>query len=296
MRAEVENPGRSEHLRASVAGVMALYDQADHLVSVSPSLNELNRERLADCAPPDRFTYARNTINWRTITHLAYGQTPEVSAERAHITPPDPDRGLPGWIDELMSHYGITNVVDEVDRRATLMRVLPSQPRVRTFVTAGRLSKEKNHARLIEAFDLVHQEDPETRLVIMGSGSLRTNLAALIDELGLASAVSLAGHQHNPYTVLANSDCFVLSSDYEGQPMVLLEALVLNLPVVTTSFGSVRGALPPDTGLIVERSTKALADGMRAFLRGEVPSRPFDAAAYNREAVDEFLEAIGALS
>ena len=57
-----------------------------------------------------------------------------------------------------------------MQRRATVVRVLPPAPGVQTFVTVGRLSSEKNHARLISAFDLIHQENPNTRLVILGSG------------------------------------------------------------------------------------------------------------------------------
>ncbi|HEY7009881.1 MAG TPA: glycosyltransferase, partial [Jatrophihabitantaceae bacterium] len=116
----------------------------------------------------------------------------------------------------------------------------------------------------------------------------------LVGELGLAAAVTLAGHQPNPYVVLAHSDCFVLSSDYEGQPMVLLEALILGLPIVTTDFGSVRGAVPDGYGLIVPRTVDDLAAGMTAFLDGEVPTREFDCAAYNRDAMAEVYRAIGA--
>jgi CDP-glycerol glycerophosphotransferase len=147
--------------------------------------------------------------------------------------------------------------------------------------------------RLIQAFDLVHQEDPNTRLVILGSGPSRERLEQVIEEHGLTSAVTLAGHQPNPYVIVANADCFVLSSDYEGQPMVLLEALILGRPIVTTSFGSVRGALPDGYGLIVKREVEALAEGMRAFLAGKVPGREFDYVEYNRAATAEFYRATG---
>jgi glycosyltransferase involved in cell wall biosynthesis len=76
--------------------------------------------------------------------------------------------------------------------------------------------------------------------------------------------------------------------------MVLLEALVLGLPVVTTAFASVKDALPDGCGLVVDASVAALAEGMRAYLRGEVPNQPFDYVAYNREATEEFYRAIGA--
>ena len=160
-------------------------------------------------------------------------------------------------------------------------------------MTAGRLTTQKNHLRLVRAFRLVHRADPNTRLVILGSGPLRGQLSAEIEELGLSAAVMLAGHRPNPYVVLAHADCFVLSSDYEGQPMVLLEALILGLPVVTPSFDTVRGARPDGYGMLVERTVDALAGGMSAFLRGEVPTLPFDYVAYNRDATQEFYRAIG---
>lgn len=307
IRAEISNRGRSEWLRASVEGVTALYGYADSLVSVSRALSDVNRKRLEDRASPDKFTYARNTINFERLHHLAYGvpsargsavdvatqqeADPADGATRATVRFP---MDLSASVGELMTYHGVANVADEVERRTTLEEILPAGAGVRTFVTAGRLSAEKNHRRLVRAFDLVHQENPNTRLVILGSGPERSRLTELVQELGLTSAVQLAGHQRNPYVVMANSDCFVLSSDYEGQPMVLLEAMILGLAVVTTAFGSVRGALPEGNGLIVAREVEALAEGMRAFLRGAVPSRPFDSVRYNEEATEEFYRAIEA--
>jgi len=112
--------------------------------------------------------------------------------------------------------------------------------------------------------------------------------------LGLTESVILTGQQNNPHAILRHCDCFVLSSDYEGQPMVILEARVLGLPVVATDFASVRGSLPDGVGLVVPRTDEGLADGMRAHLRGEVPNPPFDYAGYNAEAVQQFYQAIGA--
>jgi len=298
--------------RANLRSVFGMYQFADHLVSVSRPLAEVNKTKLSEFAPPEKFTFARNTINYRRILHLAYGVTDtnaqlfEPSA-RGAITHPEHSAvldgpkveefhplNLPGSIDKLMTYHRIDDIRDEAERKATIARVLPPEPGVRTFVTVGRLSPEKNQARLIRAFDRIHQEHPDTRLVILGNGPSRAALEELVNELGLPDAVNLVGHLSNPYGVMARADCFVLSSDYEGQPMVLLEALVLGLPVVTTSFGSVRGALPEGYGRVVDRSVGALAKGMRAFLRGEVPSPPFDYVAYNRDATQEFYRAIGA--
>jgi CDP-glycerol glycerophosphotransferase len=76
--------------------------------------------------------------------------------------------------------------------------------------------------------------------------------------------------------------------------MVLLEALVLGLPVISASFASVADAFPDGCGLVVESTEKALAQGMIAFLKGDVKFEPFDYVAYNRDATNEFYRAIGA--
>jgi CDP-glycerol glycerophosphotransferase (TagB/SpsB family)/glycosyltransferase involved in cell wall biosynthesis len=312
MHAEATNPGRSAWLRASVRAVSALYCHADHLVAVSPALSDVNQQRLGKSIAPDKFTHARNTLNYRRVLHLAYGvaqrdghvldaatQAPVEGGNPAATYPGETAEGfhpldLRDAVDKLMAYHDLDDLWNEVERRRTIRDILPPAPGMRTFVTAGRLSPEKNHERLIRAFDLIHQEDPNTRLVILGRGVLLAPLTQLVDELGLTAAVKLAGYQANPYGVLAHSDCFVLSSDYEGQPVALLEALVLGLPVVTTAFGSVRGALPDGFGRIVPPTVEGLAEGMRSFLRGEIPVEPFDHVAYNRAATEEFYRAIGA--
>jgi CDP-glycerol glycerophosphotransferase (TagB/SpsB family)/glycosyltransferase involved in cell wall biosynthesis len=301
MQADASTTAKTSRHRANLEAVFALFASADHLVSVSPALSGVNAKKLAEYAPAEKFSYARNTINHERVRHLAHGIVPlepvasERTVDESGLVLEQLDlNDLTGSIATLIVRHGVVNVQDEIERRATLQEFLPKAGAVRTFVTAGRLSAEKNHERMIRAFDRVHQEDPNCQLIIMGAGALRLRLEDLVDKLGLTAAVTLAGFQPNPYAVVANADCFVLSSDYEGQPMVLLEALVLGTPVVTTAFGSVRGALPEGYGLVVKRSVDALAEGMRAFLRGDVARKPFDFIAYNQESTEEFFRAIGA--
>ena len=75
--------------------------------------------------------------------------------------------------------------------------------------------------------------------------------------------------------------------------MVILEALVLGLPIVTVEFESVKNALPAGTGLVVPQTDDDLAAGLNAFLNENVPSDTFDHTAYTRRAVKEFSSAIG---
>jgi CDP-glycerol glycerophosphotransferase (TagB/SpsB family)/glycosyltransferase involved in cell wall biosynthesis len=290
LRTEVRTGGGR---RQRTDEMMTVYEQADRLVSVSRELADINRAALAERIPAERFTVARNTVDAERTLRLAYGvRTPRSSAAGSSTGRPTT---LPAGIDALLAHYSLDDIRAEVERRTSIDSLATDLPGLRTFVTVGQLSPEKNHRRLIRAFDAVHQDDPNTRLLVLGGGRLEESLQAYVIDRGLGSAVVIAGALRNPYAVMARADCFVLSGDVETQPTVVLEALVLGLPVVTTDVASVRGALPDGYGRVVARTDRALADGMRAFLRGELKPREFDYVAYNREAVEEFYRAIGAV-
>lgn len=107
-----------------------------------------------------------------------------------------------------------------------------NQPPV--ILSAGRLEKEKDFSSLIRAFKRVRQER-EARLVILGEGSQRPLLEALVAELGLDDDVQLLGYVDNPYNYMARSSVFVLSSVAEGFASVLLEAMAVGTPIVSTN-------------------------------------------------------------
>src|SRR5699024_3823992 len=109
-----------------------------------------------------------------------------------------------------------------------------------SFVTMGRLSEEKDQEKLIRAFEKVYQERKDIRLFIIGDGPLKYRLNEVIDELQLKEAVYLLGQKENPYPYLQQADCFVLPSNYEGQPVVLYEALILQKPIIATDIVSNR--------------------------------------------------------
>ncbi|MCS6831793.1 MAG: glycosyltransferase [bacterium] len=101
----------------------------------------------------------------------------------------------------------------------------------------GRLTKPKDFPTLIRAFALVRQQRP-ARLMILGEGEERPELERLIRELGLEEDVALPGFVQNPYPYMKHAAVFVLSSRWEGLPTVLVEALALGAPVVSTNCPS----------------------------------------------------------
>lgn len=156
------------------------------------------------------------------------------------------------------------------------------------FLTIGRMSPEKGHAKLIAAFASVHRNRPDTSLIIIGDGPLRDALRMQIAERGLQDAVFLAGLRENPFPALARCDCFVLASSHEGQPMVLLEAMVLDRPIVATEIDGNRAALANGYGCLVENSETGLRRGMEKFLAGQLTTGTFDVDAYQERALRMF--------
>jgi glycosyltransferase involved in cell wall biosynthesis len=107
------------------------------------------------------------------------------------------------------------------------------------LMTAARMMPQKRLDVLLEAFARTSRSD--SRLTILGDGPLRPSLEQLTKSLGIDDRVDMPGFVENVFPWLRQSDLFVLSSDYEGLPAAILEALVCNVPVVTTaSFAGAR--------------------------------------------------------
>lgn len=106
--------------------------------------------------------------------------------------------------------------------------------REKIVVSAGRLEKQKNFPVLIKAFALFVKEHPDYRLVIYGEGSMRQELEALAKQLLPENSWSMPGQVSDLDDRLARAELFALSSDYEGIPNVLIEAMAVGTPSVST--------------------------------------------------------------
>ncbi|RLU01161.1 glycosyltransferase [Ketobacter sp.] len=100
-------------------------------------------------------------------------------------------------------------------------------------LSVGRLTRQKDFASLIRAFS-DYRKSHSARLIILGEGEERASLEGLVAELGLTDFVSLPGFVSNPFCFMKQSDVFVLSSLWEGQPNALIQALALGVPVIST--------------------------------------------------------------
>ncbi|MBR5798647.1 MAG: glycosyltransferase [Lachnospiraceae bacterium] len=109
-----------------------------------------------------------------------------------------------------------------------------SENREPKIVHVGRMDRQKNQVLLLKACKPVLEAHPEYKLEMYGDGALRGELENLVAELGLKERVAFGGIVKDLKERMEDASCFVLSSDYEGMPNALMEAMALGVPVVST--------------------------------------------------------------
>ena len=169
------------------------------------------------------------------------------------------------------------------------------------ILSAGELCSRKDFATLLRAFARVHAERP-CRLMILGKGAARERLLALAAELGVAEHVALPGYVANAYAYMSHADLFAFTSRWEGLGFVLIEALAVGTPVVSTDCPNgpreilEEGRYGP---LVPVGDEHALARAMMATLENPLPKPVLQQAArpYEIEAsTDAYLEVMGLAS
>lgn len=248
--------------------IATTYDYYDKIVSCSKSVMEVNRQNLANKNNYEKFTYAKNTINYKKIEERLNENNILIRNDNEYYIKKEIVYKNGGMRLEL-----IPNVDDEYVN----------------FITLGRLSPEKNHLNLIEAFTKLCAIHPNCRLYILGEGPLQNKTNSKILKNGMADKIFLTGNVQNPFGLMKQCDCFVLPSNHEGQPMVVLEARCLKMPIIISKFSTLPDCLVENGQLIVEKEVDDIFEGLLAFIEGKVNSSyEFDPIKYNLEAYNEF--------
>lgn len=223
-----------------------------------------------------------------------YGRYDGIAALNRHMA----DEASALFNGHLRNVFVLPNAID-IDRiRENGAHVEPPPCLGPYIVSVARLDEiQKDHRTLLRAYArLVEthaggalQED----LVIVGDGGFRAELEALAVELGIGERVHFTGYRNNPHAVVARASALVLSSRYEGMPMVLLEALALGKPVISTDCPTGPREILDDGrfGLLVPvGDVDAMADALSRLLSDDVLRDGFTREAPGR-AQDYGVEA-----
>lgn len=197
---------------------------------------------------------------------------------------------LPAYKDKC----DVINNIVEWERVRTLAKEpcwITKAPDETLFVFVGRLAEpHKRMSRLLEAFAAAAQQRQDIRLLMVGDGPDRGLCEALIDKYGLGDRVVMVGAQTNPYKFLSIADCLVLSSDYEGFPVVYFEAMILGKDIITTIPVSDERVDVGAYATVTEKSAAAFANALIDYRKRE--NTPLDMDELNRKRIEKLCTLI----
>jgi glycosyltransferase involved in cell wall biosynthesis len=157
---------------------------------------------------------------------------------------------------------------------------LPRSPVRGRILMVGRLAPPKRPDLALRALASVRRTIPEAELHVVGDGPLRREAESLMGQLGLDGAVCFLGNRDDVPQLLAEAECALLASDYEGCPLAVVEAMAAGVPVVATDAGGTGELVRPGhTGAL---GPKGDATGLATALR-EVLADPATAAELGAE-------------
>lgn len=207
---------------------------------------------------PDKWRYMvlEHLLSWRAFRVVGVSEHTTENLHRYERIARRKLATIPNGIDERL-------FVRPIDREA-VRASLGAPPGATLALFGSRLEAQKDVPTLLEAMARLRERAPRLHLVIAGQGTLRPTLEAQTAALGLGDRVTFAGVRLDLPDVLRVVDLFVLSSTWEGLPMVILEAMAAGCPIVSTAVGGVPSAITDGTsGLLVPpRDPDALALAM----------------------------------
>ena len=153
-----------------------------------------------------------------------------------------------------------------------------------TFLNVSRHDEsQKKLSRIIKAAALLKRENYKFRIIFVGDGKDTAKYKYLAEKLNVTHNIIFEGSKDNPYPYFKVSDCTSLSSDYEGYPVVFLESLLFNKPIITTDVSDYK-EIQEGKGIVTSKSTKGIYKAMKEFLdNGYRIEKKFNARKHNLE-------------
>lgn len=153
--------------------------------------------------------------------------------------------------------------------------------------------KQKKLGRIIEAAHMLKKKKDNFQVIFIGDGPDHFKYQEMVKEYGLEDTIIFLGAIPNPYPYYKMSDAVVLSSDYEGYPVVFSEALALNKPIITTDVSDAKEIIGHTYGVITDFSSVSIAKGMQKVMQPNYQVATFDIHKFNQEIKTTLTKILG---
>ncbi|EOU1998564.1 glycosyltransferase [Clostridium perfringens] len=164
---------------------------------------------------------------------------------------------------------------------------------IKNIVSVGRLVDEKGYDRLLKVHKKLICDGIKHNIYIIGDGKERDRLQKFINDNNLNDSIKLLGFKDNPYKYINKSDLLVVSSRNEAFSLVLVEAIILNIPVLSTICSGPRELLNNgEYGLLVDNSEEGLYMGLREILENDEIYNYYKEKVFERGNIFNFKESI----
>ncbi len=157
------------------------------------------------------------------------------------------------------------------------------------FVNVGRHDeKQKKLSRLIEAAKRLKEDGYKFKIVLVGSGEDTGEYKEKVKALDLQEIILFEGAKKNPYPYYRISDCVILTSEFEGYPVVYLESFVFNKPIITTNVSDSKEDIENKHGFVCEKNVEDIYSKMKEFMNnGFKIHKQFNAENFNKEIMSK---------
>lgn len=157
-----------------------------------------------------------------------------------------------------------------------------------TFINLGRHDeKQKRLSRIIDATKKLNSEGYIFRVAFVGAGIDTERLKEQSKDI---PNIEFLGAKKNPYPYLEKSDCLLMSSDFEGYPVVFIESLILGKTIITTDVSDSRKELEGKFAIVVDKSEDGIYQGMKKYLDEGFSMEKFDPEYYNEQILERLEE------
>ena len=184
------------------------------------------------------------------------------------------------------------NKISKKDAEKQSKKEINAETKVPIFLNVGRHDeKQKKISRILDATEKLNKNGFKFKVLLVGKGTNTKDYEEIIKEKKLNNVI-LLGAKKNPYPYFKISDSFLLSSQFEGYPVVFVESEILGLPIITTNVSDSKKDIDGIFGQVVENSEKGVYRGMKNFLEKGLKTEKFDSEKFNQNIIEQIKQII----